>query len=229
MEISRSAAFALVSISLSAAATAGIVGSKHDLSVGYDPYSNQPCAFCHTPHSSNTVLNAPLWNRHLDRTKVFSLYSSATLDTVPGDPNNSLPSLLCLGCHDGTIGYAVVNGYTGSDKHDLVNAPGPGGIPDMTSWPSCQRCHGEMYGDPPMVQIGTDISNDHPIAITYPTAAQDDGFRTPPSTTEGWNDIPLFDGKVECSSCHQAHDPSNGFFLRIPNVGSTLCLTCHLK
>ena len=54
----------------------GIAGSKHDLSTNYDPISNQVCMYCHTPHHANSSLsdiNAPLWNRAIDRTKVHVL------------------------------------------------------------------------------------------------------------------------------------------------------------
>lgn len=208
---------------------ASVVGSKHDLSSPGMGYSDQVCAFCHTPHSSNRLLDAPLWNRFVDRTKVYTLYQSATLDTVPGNPNDSLQSVLCLGCHDGTLGTAVVAGIVGSDKHDLVNAPGPGGIPDTSSWPNCQRCHPDIYGDPPVQWTGLNLSNDHPIAMTYPTSAQDPFFQVPPSVANGWPDVPLYGGKVECATCHDVHDPGIVPYLRLSNVGSQLCLTCHLK
>ena len=34
---------------------------------------------------------------------------------------------------------------------------------------------------------------------------------------------------VECASCHNVHDPSNGTFLRMSNASSALCLACHNK
>ena len=209
---------------------ASIVGSKHDISTPGAGYSDQVCAFCHTPHFANNTLafRAPLWNRFIDTSKVFVPYQSATLDTSPGNPNMTI-SVLCLGCHDGTIGYAVVRGITGSDKHDLVNAPGPGGMPDTTSDPNCRRCHGQMYGDPPAEWQGTDLSNDHPIAMTYPTAAQDPAFNIPPDLTNGWSQVKLYEGRVECPSCHAVHDPANQPFLRLANAGSALCVTCHKK
>lgn len=208
-----------------AARSQSVAGSKHDLSASaVNPYSSQVCAYCHTPHLSNRVLGAPLWNRFVDRTKVYTRYQSATLDTVPGDPNDSMASVLCLGCHDGTLGTAVVNGYTGSDKHELVNPPGPSAIPA-----NCRRCHGDIWGDPPFPALGTDLSNDHPISITYPTPAQDPAFNVPPSLSDGWPQARLFGGKVECASCHDPHNPTNVPFLRVANVGSALCLTCHVK
>lgn len=209
--------------------SAGTVGgSKHDISTPGGGYSDQVCAFCHTPHFANRVVNAPLWNRFVDQSKTFVRYSSTTMNTVPGDPNLTI-SVLCLGCHDGTLGTAVVGGITGSDKHDLVNAPGPGGMPDTSSWPDCRRCHGPIYGDPPPPWLGTNLSKDHPIAMTYPTAVQDPKFKTPPDLSRGWSDVRLWEGKVECPTCHNAHDPAFAPFLRKGNDASRLCLTCHEK
>jgi len=209
----------------------GVAGSRHDLSTNFEPYSDQPCVFCHTPHAANTTVagfSAPLWNRHLDTSKVFTPYSSPTMNTVPGDPRATV-SFMCLGCHDGTLGTAVVNGVFGSDKHDLVNAGGPGGIPDTTSYPNCRNCHGEMYGDPPADWQGQDLRDDRPIAMTYPTLAQDVEFNVPPDMVNGWTDLPFYAGRVECSSCHDVHDPTLVPFLRFPNTGSALCLRCHRK
>ena len=35
--------------------------------------------------------------------------------------------------------------------------------------------------------------------------------------------------RVECASCHDPHNTTNGTFLRRTNAGSGLCLTCHNK
>lgn len=207
-----------------------VVGSKHDLSdASWGSDNSQTCAFCHTPHRSNPIAGAPLWNRFVNLSQVYTVYQSGTLNTTPGNPNSSIYSVLCLGCHDGTMGTAVVNGITGNTKHDLVNAPGRGGIPDTSSWPNCERCHPEIYGGSPVSWIGTNLADDHPISMTYPTAAQDPKFNTPPDLTVGWTTIRLFGGKVECASCHDVHDPSNVPFLRMSNSGGILCLTCHQK
>lgn len=223
-------ATAIVAVGLGVSARgASVVGSKHDLSDGsVDPYSNQVCVFCHTPHSANVTNNYPLWNRFIDTTKVFTLYSSSTMNTVPGNPQ-ATNSILCLGCHDGTLGTGIVNGITGSDKHVLVNAPGPGGIPDTTSWPNCQRCHPDIYGGQRVRWLGTNLGDDHPIAMTYPTQAQDSKFNLPPDLGHGWPDVPLYNGKVECATCHNVHDSGITPFLRISNVRSALCVKCHIK
>lgn len=225
----RRATFAATIVLMIAAVSlqGGVRGTKHDLStVGMDPNSDQVCAFCHTPHHANRAAG-PLWNRFVDQTKVFQTYTSPTMTTSPEQPANT-NSMLCLGCHDGTLGSAVVGNYGGSDKHDLVVAPG-GTMPDTTSWPNCQRCHPDMYGGPPVNWIGLDLRDDHPINMMYPTTAQNPHFRLPPDLSRGWANVPLFAGRVECATCHDPHDATNISFLRIANAGSALCVTCHTK
>ncbi|MCP4657916.1 MAG: cytochrome c3 family protein [bacterium] len=203
-----------------------VVGSRHDLSTTAP--SDRVCAFCHTPHTGNTDVVAPLWNRFVDLTTVFTTYTSPTMNTVPGQPTLTI-SGVCLGCHDGTVSTAVVNGNLGNTKHDLVNAPIPDGMPGTNFPANCRNCHGELYGDPPADWQGTDLSNDHPITMTYPTPAQDAAYRVPPDLTNGWSDVALFNGRVECPSCHDVHDPTIVPFLTRTNVASQLCLTCHIK
>ncbi|MDZ4164840.1 MAG: cytochrome c3 family protein [Smithellaceae bacterium] len=196
---------------------ASVVGSKHDLSTSS---TNSPCAFCHTPHFASAQIAAPLWNRNV-KVVTYQMYSSPSIDTtIPGAPAGV--SLACLGCHDGAAKQ--------SKEHSLLNAPGPRGVPDSNSWPNCQRCHPQMYtGGLPVKWLGTDLRNDHPISMTYPTTAQDAGFFLPPDLQKGWSDIPLYNGKVECASCHNVHDPARTPFLRVSNSGSTLCYRCHNK
>ncbi|NOZ84261.1 MAG: hypothetical protein GXP60_05580 [Epsilonproteobacteria bacterium] len=40
-----------------------------------------------------------------------------------------------MSIHDGVL--------ASNDKHDLLNTPGSGGVPDTSSYPNCYRCiHG---------------------------------------------------------------------------------------
>ena len=41
--------------------------------------------------------------------------------------------------------------------------------------------------------------------------------------------VPLFGGKVQCATCHDAHDNTASPFLVKANTNSDLCLTCHDK
>jgi len=235
------------SLVLCFSAFAGIVGSKHDLSTdmpadwqAYAPYK-KVCVFCHTPHFSNEAIQ-PLWNRRVtnmyapldDNVSAFIMYNSDTSSTLDGfvDPYPNSPSLTCLSCHDGVSSQGDLSAVNAPDTHNLLNGPGPGKIPDTFVKPRCSACHDPANDNfPPRIwRIGPDLTDDHPISITYPTPAQDPDFNLPPDPlkVKGWPNLPLYNGKVECATCH---DPHNGepLFLRMPNDYSQLCKTCHKK
>ncbi|MCX7770188.1 MAG: cytochrome c3 family protein [Proteobacteria bacterium] len=197
-----------------------LLGSKHDLSspsVG----RSEVCVFCHTPHYAG---NFPLWNKRLltsDPTAVFVAYSSPTMDTTPSNPPN-LVSLLCLSCH-----YFQNPGLTGSVAHGLLNAPGSG---NPSYPPNCIKCHfggGPAYHD--ALKIGPNLKDDHPVSMKYPQPSEDPDFNLPPDSIRGWSDVRLFSGYVECSSCHDPHNPTYKPFLVRSNASSQLCLVCHKK
>jgi predicted CXXCH cytochrome family protein len=205
-----------------------VVGSRHDLST---PYTPQVCEFCHTPQHANASLPLPFWNR-ADIAQTFTLYGSPTMNVTVAQPR--VASRLCLSCHDGINATTVVHGNVVSNKHDLLRPPA-GSMSDTRSWPNCERCHSALNGGRPRMGIGTDLSNDHPVSMPYPTTAQDTDFWSPPDALKGWGglsqyDVKLYAGGVECGSCHNVHDPGiDGRFLRKPNARSQLCLTCHNK
>lgn len=214
-------------ISMSLAEADSVRGSKHDLSTSYDPISPQVCMYCHTPHHANNTLrgiHAPLWNRVIDTTKVFTVYTSPTLVNTAGNPNASI-SVLCLGCHDGSVSSGTVYGLTFSDKHEVINGAGLG---ERGEYPNCDRCH-QNIGGTEKWWVGQNLSNMHPISITYPTPAKSTQYHPPPDMDNGWPDMKLFNGKVECPTCHKVHDSAIKPFLRKSNDGSALCLTCHIK
>ena len=115
-------------------------------------------------------------------------------------------SKLCLSCHDGTVALDSFGGATGSS---FVSAPS---------------------------NVGTDLSNDHPISFTYDAglAAADGGLHDPTTAGSGLgksiDEDLLFNHRVECASCHDVHN-TGGYprLLRMNNTGSALCLTCHDK
>ena len=229
-----------------------VIGSKHDLGInnfygpdGADPDATEVCVFCHTPHNANNqgeMYGAPLWNRRLTDTGSFLMYTSPTMDaTCLATPSGV--SLACLSCHDAAGGGAVSAGIGSGDQHDLVNPSNKiTNVTNRAGGAACNACHGDdgrnnakPGGDvfPRLYeewQIGNDLSNDHPISMLYADSMQADiYFNTPPDMQKGWSDIRLYDGRVECPSCHNPHDPDNVPFLRKSNGGSQLCLTCHNK
>ncbi len=165
------------------------------------PSGQQICVYCHTPHNANTTVGVALWNRQ-SSTATYTMYSSPTIDmTIAGTPQGV--SLACLSCHDGTLAFDA-----------LLNPPG--GATNS----------GNMTGSE---KVGPDLSNDHPISITYDTAA-DPAFVAPTAGKVGT--LPLFGSsanQVECATCHSVHDDTNKPFLRVANTGSALCTTCHQK
>ena len=192
-----------------------IVGSAHDFSNrGWINPFGEICVFCHTPHNADTtVIGAPLWNHELT-TATYTLYDSPTFDGAATIIQPGGVSILCLSCHDGTV---AIDSYGTNPGTTFISGA---------------------------ALIGTDLSNDHPISFDYTTAlALDDGsLHDPMSTTvtigEGDKtkvgtiaEVMLFADQLQCASCHDVHNTftADDPLLRITNVGSALCLTCHNK
>jgi hypothetical protein len=127
-------------------------------------------------------------------------------------------TLLCLSCHDGTVAVDSFGGATGT-----FNISGPS-------------------------NLGTDLSNDHPISFAYNTtlATTDGGLWDPASkevtigsggfTRSGTiQEVMLQDDQLQCASCHDVHNDfvAGGIggdpLLLISILSSELCLTCHNK
>ena len=209
--------FALMSGSAFAAT---IVGSKHDLGTGgtsgvgaSGTGADRVCVFCHTPHGSRAPgdVPVPLWNRNDGATAAtaFTMYDTATTGnqlqmTVAADPQAT--SLVCLGCHDGATAF-----------DNMVNDPGI----SFTTANMAALNSGAAA-------LGTDLSNDHPISITYDNTA-DTAFVALATADDT---LPFFGGsndQVECATCHAVHDPALPPFMRVNNAASALCTTCHVK
>lgn len=181
---------------------AGIVGTDHDFSSETWTDKDQICVVCHTPHGADTsVTAAPLWN-HDVTTKVFTVYSSDTLNATVGQPDGV--SKLCLSCHDGTVAEDAYGGRVGSDFMTGDHAVGAD----------------ELNNDHP-------VSFTYDTAL-----ATADGQLTDPGVDgSGITPMELFGGKLECASCHDPHNVEtlDGDFLRETRTQSKICLTCHTK
>lgn len=120
-----------------------------------------------------------------------------------------------MGCHDGTVALDAFGGSTGT----------PGIIINSSA------------------NIGTDLSNDHPIGsrAVYPTTTST-SFNPQNSSHQivsaagtlrlyPWVDTAgSTQYVVGCKTCHDPHNRGNyGHMLRFSNQSSQLCLTCHIK
>jgi predicted CXXCH cytochrome family protein len=185
--------------------SSSIVNSKHNLSAS-GPGSiratteQEVCIFCHTPHNAAPV--QPLWNRNVPA-GAYTVYSSSSLRAKPGQPTGS--SKLCRSCHDGTIALGSVL----SREQPITMAGG------ITTLP------------PGAPNLGTDLSDDHPISFRYDSslATRDPKIRPPqalpPSLRLDHNQ------EMQCTTCHEPHNDTFGKFLRMDNRNSQLCKSCH--
>ena len=182
-----------------------VVDSPHNLST-FGPgiiratTQEQVCIFCHTPHNASPI--RPLWNRFMP-VNAYIVYSSNSLDARPGQPTGS--SKMCLSCHDGTIALGSIV----SQNQIIQMAQGITTLPPGSS------------------NLGTDLSDDHPISFRYTSLLATRDTRLvapqilPPALRLDAN------GELQCTTCHDAHDDSFGHFLVMDNADSALCRSCH--
>lgn len=159
----------------------------------------QVCIFCHAPHNTQGV--RPLWNRELPATS-YRIYQSSTLDAKPEQPVGS--SKLCLSCHDGTIALGSVLSHS-----DRILMSGGDFMPAG------------------LTNLGTDLSDDHPISFQYSSglAASDRQLVAPETLPKEVKLDPA--GLLQCTSCHNPHNNAYGDFLVMRNEFGLLCATCH--
>ena len=183
-----------------------ITGSGHDFSGQSWNTTTEICIVCHTPHNANTTVANAPLWNHA--LSAVSSYTMYTSATLNSTAGQpDGSSKLCLSCHDGTVALENFGGTT-TGTHLLT---------------------GSTF-------MGSDLSNDHPISITYDAAlaAADGGLFNPTTTQSGLggtiSNTMLIGGKMQCSSCHDVHNSANinGLLLK-SNSASALCLTCHNK
>ncbi|WP_297473612.1 cytochrome c3 family protein [Persephonella sp.] len=230
----------LILLTAVAVSNAGIVNTKHNLSVTGPgtikaTTETEICVFCHIPHHERE--GTPLWNRKMP-TSVYNLYDSEFISRInyptPQQPSEvegqpGIVSRQCLSCHDGTVAigavYIVRGTELGNSVIQMQNVN-----PDGTL-PSTLRTF-----------IGTDLSVHHPVAIEYNPTIQKTFGDGSVKTVELVNPHPTppiklytYGGKqyVECTSCHDPHK-QNKQFLRV-DVGNLAqdfkqtCISCHDK
>lgn len=198
---------------------AKISGSAHDFTANTSitavtGQGDEVCKACHVPH--NAIASVDNGGTSFDVSGILWAKDYGT-PAVTGRTLTVRNSVLCMGCHDGTI----------SDNAAPIQP-----TPYTFSGPA---------------NLGTDLSNDHPVDVLYsyedtskpyaktsfvPTAdIKTAGIRLYTSSTSQAN-------TVACQSCHDVHgkkDPSSATgadipnFLRVNNSASKLCLTCHVK
>ena len=160
--------------------------------------TGQVCLSCHAPHKGLSPSAGPLWNHALSNA---SFTQNGAALALTGS------SRLCMGCHDGVTAV----GNFGIANPAIHVSPGLANLAIQN-----------LPGANPANDVGTDLSGRHPVSVIYPKA----NASMRPITTLA--PLPLENGKVECSTCHDPHSSTYGNFLRMSNSGSALCITCHI-
>jgi mono/diheme cytochrome c family protein len=233
MEVNRMRRWVLIMFVVAMATTIAtaqtVVGTAHDLSStgpGAQTNVGRVCVFCHTPHASlvqgtpaTNVL--PLWNHSRSAVGAYTVYDSTTMNATPTDfatvvTDDLVVSNLCMSCHDGTVAV-----------HTLVNAPNEASPVTITAGGNV-AASGLIINSP---NLGSDLSNDHPVNFTYDTALSGSDGELEDPATDADSAALLSAGEVQCSSCHDPHNDTlaGGPFMRVDNTDSALCTTCHIK
>ncbi len=152
---------------------------------------------CDFCHTPHGALAGTPLWNHKLSTATYQIYKSSSLKAKVGQPTGA--SKLCLSCHDGTVALAeTITGSTGG-----------------------------AYIPPGSANLGTDLSDDHPISFVYSSglSAEDAQIRAP-------FDLPQAlkldsSSQLQCTTCHNAHDNRYGKFLVMSNERSQMCTSCH--
>jgi len=179
------------------------------------------CVYCHASHGGpnwQAAPRAPLFNRN--RPNASYRMPQHSNQAMIQDPAPSDKSRLCLSCHGGTIGL-----------DDITNLPNSyaGPPPANSTIDDCEGCHsgGNPAGgiDWEGVWFRPDMRKQHPFSVLYDPSRRPGEFKA--ATGSAVNGLPLYQGKVECGTCHEPHSQQFRFFLRGSNAGNALCLRCH--
>jgi predicted CXXCH cytochrome family protein len=194
------------------------------------------CVFCHTPNLSGKPPDrAPLWQRSIGTDLIFTIYDDIGRLGL-GKASVGSQSMACLSCHDANQARAISKTssdhpfgvpYRGATKNQPWSADASRRPAFDATNPAVWAKHLVALEDFRDVSQGI-IEN---RTVWWVSATGTTGHRTR-------NDLPLYARSygdsgddvpfIECSSCHDPHT-SNQKFLRLPNTGSQLCMTCHMK
>jgi predicted CXXCH cytochrome family protein len=175
----------------------------------------------------------PLWNHQFTERPDFEQYTNGSgplggtaqkaAQSISAFEEVGSVSLLCLGCHDGS---RAVNTYgnPAQDSRSMSNDT------DSADIINAQYRIGYAAND-------TDngiLENHHPIGFRYAdVVAVDLEIYDPAGVTLGTHTLSdlLYDGKMECATCHAVHNTGNNGekLLYESDSHSNLCLSCHAK
>ena len=159
-----------------------IVNTKHNFSAIANPElptndkgvqvkattQKEVCVFCHTPHGDPAKdAQAFLWNHKASTASTYTTYSSSSMAMSVLQPGEA--SKMCLSCHDGTVAVGAVDVFNGQ----LASKQTPASIEMTGDGQSAGFIvdSGTGYNS----NLGTDLTNDHPVGVIYDDSKIVDG------------------------------------------------------
>jgi predicted CXXCH cytochrome family protein len=200
-------AFAIALALVAGSASAAVVNSKHNIGNytgnGGAVGGGDVCYFCHAAH--NTLTLAPLWARNSPGPGGYTTYSSGTISVNIGGFIDDF-SRACMSCHDGSIAVnQTIKGKLGTNA-------------------------GNVYILNGNAKVGPDLSNDHPVSLTWAADATNGLLATAPAPFRLYNTSrngTAINNAITCGTCHAVHDTTYSKFLRANPNASGFCSLCH--
>lgn len=191
------------------------------------------CSYCHAAHVPKIGVAQPLWARKSVMGQTFGKYDNpSSLDATVYDPGDAAGqtdnySSMCMSCHDGSVGIFADTRYEGG-----------GGVVGNTT----------QVGDQFNMKDGEfDLAHVHPVNFDYnavqavvpeelypavdPVSAVWKGYTGTngvQTSTANYTTVRLFNGWMQCSSCHNPH-MSSGIGTTLTSNYGRRCIACHKK
>lgn len=159
------------------------------------------CAACHICIAGTKRDQAPLWDS-LALPAISQCQMMRSVESVL-----TIPSLLCLSCHDDVVAAAPPTSEAWFAGQRTLGAPATGFSPGRKIGHHPYRVDYPANTNPYYVPIGADLACDLPL------------YRL---SLTGKARLSL-----ECPTCHDVHSSDSDSYLRVSLQHNELCLCCH--
>jgi predicted CXXCH cytochrome family protein len=198
--------------------------------------STSLCSYCHGAHIPKTGIAVPLWARASVAGKTFGKYTNpVSIDATIYDPGTTAAgfkdnySSFCMSCHDGSAGIFAPTAYSNGFGKSTDTLAHVGDKANMYN--------GEF-----------DLQHVHPVNFDYnavqalvpeelypavdPVSAVWKGYAGTNglfgASGSNYTSVRLFNGTMQCSSCHNPH-MSSGIGTTLSSAYGRRCIACHKK
>lgn len=199
----------------------------------WHPYgaSRNLCGYCHAAHINVSGIAQPLWIRASVVGRDFGgVYQNpnsldANVEDIGATDNYSS---FCMGCHDGSFLFTASAYTEGRRPRQSTGYTWNATMEAFTVTPEANMRNGEF-----------DLAHVHPVNFNYVNAqaADPQGIYAAQSATYVWRgdngsgqqtSARLFNGYMQCSSCHNPH-MSSGIGVFLTGDYGRRCVACHRK